>query len=103
METATLVLAQAQGGNPFLGFIPMLAVLAIFYFILIVPQRRQVKQHQAMVAALKKGDQVVTAGGIIGEIVSLTDDRVQLKSGNTTLVIERARVSRKVTDTPAAK
>lgn len=91
MNTATLLLAQAAG-NSIATFIFPLAILAIFYFILIVPQRRQLKQHQALVAALEKGDQVVTAGGIIGEITGIKDDSVQIKTGTSVVVVERARI-----------
>ena len=95
MQTELLALAQAQGSNPLLQLIFPLAILAIFYFILIVPQRRQVKEHERLVADLKKGDQVVTAGGIIGEITGIKDDAVQVKTGNSTVVVERARIVRR--------
>jgi preprotein translocase subunit YajC len=92
MHTATLLLAQAAGSNPLATLIFPLAILAIFYFILIVPQRRQLKQHQSLVQTLAKGDQVVTAGGLIGEIMALKDDSVQLKTGTATVVVERSRI-----------
>ena len=91
METATLLLAQARGANP-ATFIFPLAILAIFYFILIVPQRRQLKAHQELVAGLEKGDRVVTAGGLIGEITGIKDDQVQIKTGTSTVVVERSRI-----------
>jgi preprotein translocase subunit YajC len=70
---------------------------AVFYWLLIKPQRDERKRHQAMVAALKKGDEVVTVGGIIGTIVHVDDDRVTVKTGeNTRLVVERQKVSRLV-------
>ena len=106
MQTATLVLAQAegaQGANPILSFVPILAMLAIFYFILIVPQRRQLKAHQALVAGLKKGDRVVTAGGLVGEIMAVRDDSVQLRTGQSTVEVERGRIVRVVTATAAEK
>ena len=104
METATLVLAQAQGGGAgFLGFVPILLMLAIFYFILIVPQRRQLKEHQNLVANLKTGDEVVTAGGLIGTITGIKDDAIQLRTGGSTVVVERNRIVRVVkTTAPAA-
>jgi preprotein translocase subunit YajC len=94
METATLLLAQAQarGANSIATFIFPLAILAIFYFILIVPQRRQLKAHQELVAALEKGDKVVTAGGLIGEITGIKDDAVQIKTGTSIVVVERSRI-----------
>ena len=95
METATLLLAQARGANSIATFIFPLAILAIFYFILIVPQRRQLKAHQELVAALEKGDKVVTAGGLIGEITGIKDDQVQIKTGTSTVVVERNRIVRR--------
>ena len=92
METATLLLAQARGANSIATFIFPLAILAIFYFILIVPQRRQLKAHQELVSALEKGDKVVTAGGLIGEITGIKDDQVQIKTGTSTVVVERSRI-----------
>lgn len=74
--------------------INMLLVVAIFYFLLIVPQRREQKRHREMLAALKPGDQVVTMGGLVGEIVQLKEDQVTLKSGDARLVVERARIAR---------
>ncbi|HYJ78389.1 MAG TPA: preprotein translocase subunit YajC [Longimicrobiaceae bacterium] len=97
MHTVTMLLAQAQGGASPLGtLIFPLAILAIFYFILIVPQRRELKKHQQLVAELQRGDQVVTAGGLIGEIMGVKDDTVQLRTGTATVVVEKARVVRKV-------
>src|SRR5690349_24642242 len=94
MQTATLLLAQAPAGgaNSIATFIFPLAILAIFYFILIVPQRRQLKAHQELVEALEKGDRVVTAGGLIGEITGIKDDAVQIRTGTSTVVVERSRI-----------
>jgi preprotein translocase subunit YajC len=92
MQTATLLLAQATGTPQIATFIFPLAILAIFYFILIVPQRRQLKAHEELVAGLEKGDRVVTAGGLIGEITGIKDDAVQIKTGTSTVVVERSRI-----------
>jgi preprotein translocase subunit YajC len=92
MNTAMLLLAQATGANPLGTLIFPLAILAIFYFILIVPQRRQLKEHQSLVSALQKGDEVVTAGGLIGEITGIKDEAVQLRTGSATVVVEKSRI-----------
>lgn len=76
--------------------IQLVLIVAIFYFILILPQRREQKRHREMIEALKPGDGVVTAGGIIGEIVQLKDDRVTVKSGEARVVVERGRIAKKV-------
>ena len=55
-------------------FIPLILIFAIMYFLLIRPQQKKLKQHQSMVAALRRGDQVVTAGGLIGKVSKIKDD-----------------------------
>ncbi len=83
------------------------AIFAIFYFILIRPQQKQRKNHEALVKAVKRGDEVVTTGGIVGEVIHIRDtpaadgttsnsaeDRITIKSGESRLVIERGRIAR---------
>ncbi len=72
---ATPAYAQAAGGaGAFGSFIPLILIFAIMYFLLIRPQQKKVKDHQAMVAALRRGDQVVTQGGLIGKVTKVKDD-----------------------------
>jgi preprotein translocase subunit YajC len=97
MDIALLMLAQARGSSQLASLVMPLAIMAVFYFILVVPQRRQLKAHQALVNALEKGDQVVTAGGVIGEITAVRDDQIQIKSGTATLVVERSRIVKRTT------
>ncbi|MEO1563969.1 MAG: preprotein translocase subunit YajC [Pseudomonadota bacterium] len=71
---ATPAFAQEVGnsaGGGLAGFIPLILIFAIMYFLLIRPQQKKMKEHQAMVAALRKGDQVVTAGGVIGKVTKV--------------------------------
>lgn len=95
---AAIVLLQAAqpAGNSWISFVPMVLIFAIFWVLVFVPQRRQQKAHRELVASLAKGDQVVTAGGVIGEIVQVKDDSVMLRSGQSTLVVERERVARRL-------
>ena len=58
---------------------PLLAVGVIFYLLMIRPQQRRVKEHQALIAAVKKGDDVITAGGIRGRVTKVTDDEVEVE------------------------
>ena len=60
--------------DQFAQFIPLLLIFAIMYFLLIRPQQKKVKEHKAMVDGLRRGDQVVTAGGLIGKVVKVKDD-----------------------------
>lgn len=100
MDILLLAMLQAQEPRPqgggFLGFLPLIILFFLFWVMIIVPQRRQMKAHQEMVAALQKGDQVVTAGGLIGVITGVRDDAIELRTGNSTVIVERARVTRRV-------
>jgi len=101
-----LLQAGAGGGNPYSGIIfDVVAFAIIIYFFMWRPQQKQRRQHEDSLKALKRGDEVVTAGGIVGEVVHIRetskdgganrmDDRVTIKSGESRLVIERGRISR---------
>jgi preprotein translocase subunit YajC len=93
-----VLMAPREGGNATLVFgIQMVAIFAIFYFLLIRPQRKEQDKHRQMLEALKKGDEVITAGGIIGQVIHADQDRVTIRTAETTrLVIERARISKVV-------
>ena len=68
-----------MSGSGFAQFIPLILIFVIFYFFLIRPQQKKVKDHKQMVASLKRGDEVITSGGIIGRIERiLGDDKVDL-------------------------
>lgn len=71
--------AGGAGGAAFAQFIPLVLIFAIMYFLMIRPQQKRAKQHREMVAALKKGDQVVTQGGLIGKVVSARDDELEVE------------------------
>ncbi|HEY9037732.1 MAG TPA: preprotein translocase subunit YajC [Roseovarius sp.] len=63
-----------EGGSAFAQFIPLILIFAIMYFLLIRPQQRKLKAHRAMVENLRRGDQVVTQGGLIGKVSKVKDD-----------------------------
>lgn len=88
---ATIILQG--GGSPLGGLLIPIAFLAIFYFILIVPQRREQKRHRELIEALKKGDRVVTTGGLVGEIIGIKKDQVRLKTGDARVVVQRGRIA----------
>ncbi|MEM0977656.1 MAG: preprotein translocase subunit YajC [Pseudomonadota bacterium] len=78
--------ADAAAGNGLASFIPLILIFAIMYFLLIRPQQKKMKEHQAMVASLRKGDQVVTAGGLIGKVTKVAAEganevEVEIASG----------------------
>ena len=84
--------AQAAGGGAAGGLlIPMILVFAIMYFLMIRPQQKKIKEHQAMVAALRRGDQVVTQGGLIGKVVKVKEDNeieIELADGIKVRVVQ---------------
>ncbi|HEX6573925.1 MAG TPA: preprotein translocase subunit YajC [Gemmatimonadaceae bacterium] len=101
-----LALLQSPG-NQLLGPIFMYgAIFAIFYFILIRPGQKQRKDLDAQIRQVKRGDEIVTTGGIIGEVIHIRemtqgegksnpmDDRVTIKSGESRLIVERGRIAR---------
>jgi preprotein translocase subunit YajC len=105
MELLLLGMLQAdqQRSNPLIGAMPILIMVLLFWVMVIVPQRRQAKAHAAMVQGLQKGDQVVTAGGIIGTITAVRDDQIEVRSGTSTVIVERARVTRTISAGGPAK
>jgi preprotein translocase subunit YajC len=79
--------------------IQLVFIVAIFYFILILPQRREQKRHREMLASLRPGEQIATVGGLVGDIVQLKDDLVTIKTGDARVLIERARIARRLDPT----
>ena len=83
------------GGSGFTILIMQVAAIGlVFYFLIIRPQGQARKQHEQLLAGLKKGDEVTTSGGLIGKVKDIKDDRVTVESGTATVVIERARIVR---------
>ena len=87
--------APARRGGGIISMLPLIFLFILFWVMIIVPQRRQAKAHLEMVQALQKGDQVVTAGGIIGVITGIREDQVEVRSGSSTVVVERSKISRR--------
>ena len=83
-----------MSGSGFAQFIPLILIFVIFYFFLIRPHQKKVKEHKLMVAALKRGDEVVTSGGIVGKVEKiLGDDKVDiLISENVTVQVVQSTI-----------
>ena len=83
-----------MSGSGFAQFIPLILIFVIFYFFLIRPQQKKVKEHKLMVGALKRGDEVVTSGGIVGTVERiLGDDKVDiLISENVTVQVVQSTI-----------
>jgi preprotein translocase subunit YajC len=98
--------APQSGGATTAFFIQIAAIIAIFWFIVIRPQRKQQKELEASLMTMAKGDEVVTSGGLVGEVVHIKEtlkdgkpsgsmgDRVTIRSGESKVVVERGRIVR---------
>jgi preprotein translocase subunit YajC len=105
---ALAIMQTAPGGtSSMLPFVFQIgAMVAIFYFIIIRPQQKQRKQQESMLLALKKGDEIVTAGGIVAHVIHLQqkvtdgeskatlDDLITIRSGEAKLVVERGKIAK---------
>ena len=114
--TGAFLLLQAGGGGSGLGsygfLFQIVAILAIFYFLIIRPQQKQRRVHEEALRNLKKGDEIVTAGGIVGSVLHIKetlkdgtpqksmDDQVTIKSAESRLVVERGKIARIVIARP---
>jgi preprotein translocase subunit YajC len=83
-----------SGSGSFAQFIPLILIFVIFYFFLIRPQQKKVKDHKLMVSNLKRGDEVITSGGLIGRIEKVNeDDKIDLQvSENVTVKVIRSTI-----------
>jgi len=104
---ATPAYAQAAGGagGAFTSFVPLILIFAIMYFLLIRPQQKKMKEHKAMVEALRRGDQVVTQGGIIGKVSKVKEgDEVEVEIAEGVKVrVVRATISQVLSKTEPAE
>ncbi len=71
--------AGAEAPNPIMQFIPLILIFVIFYFMLIRPQQKRMKEHKAMLDSVKRGDEVVTSGGLIGRVTEVKDDEISVE------------------------
>ena len=91
---AALFTPSGQGGPGLSVLLFQVALIfGIFYFLIIRPQRRQRQQHEKLLASLQKGDQILTSGGIIGEVVYLKDNEITIRSGESKLVVMRTNIA----------
>jgi preprotein translocase subunit YajC len=97
---ATPAYAQAAGAAPgstqdmLIQFLPLVALVVLFYFLMIRPQQRRMKQHQATLAALKRGDNVVLSSGVIGKVVRVEDKEVGVEiATGVTVKVRKAMIS----------
>lgn len=95
---ATPAFAQEAGGagGAFASFVPLILIFAIMYFLLIRPQQKKLKDHRAMVEALRRGDTIVTQGGVIGKVMKVKEDgelEVEIAEGVRVRVVRQTIAS----------
>ena len=104
---ATPAFAQAAGGTAgaaggLISFVPILLIFVIMYFLMIRPQQKKVKEHRTMVEALRRGDQVITAGGLIGKVTKVDDQKGELEvelAPNVKVRVVRSTISQVLSKT----
>ena len=107
MNTLLLIQAAPTTGSPTLFGLPLILIQllgfgAVFYFLILRPQGTARKRHQELLATLKKGDEVLTSGGLVGRVKDMkdvelgktTETRVTIETGASTVVVERSRIIR---------
>ena len=94
-----------MSGSGFAQFVPLILIFVIFYFFLIRPQQKKVKDHKSMVSALKRGDEVITSGGIVGIIERVhEDDKIDLSiSENVTVKVVKSTIQNLLTKADTKK
>ena len=95
--------APSGGASFFIQTIPLVLVFVIFYFLMIRPQQKRMKEHQAQIMAVKKGDRVVTGGGLIGKVTKVSDTEVEVELGQGIKVQAVKSTLTQVVDPKAAK
>jgi len=94
-----------MSGSGFAQFIPLILIFVIFYFFLIRPQQKKIKEHKNMVSSLKRGDEVVTSGGVIGRIEKVLDnDKVEVQiSDNVSVQVVKSTIQSLLNNTQTKK
>ncbi len=100
LNSFTSVLADAAPApqNPVVAFLPMILMVVVFYFILIRPQQKRAKELRKLIESIKSGDEVVTAAGIVGTVITVKDKTVTLRSGDAKFEVTKGSVSEIVAD-----
>jgi preprotein translocase subunit YajC len=101
---AVLLAPSGSGGSGLSVLLFQVALIfGIFYFLIIRPQRRQQQRHKELLAALQKGDHVITSGGIVGEVLHLKENEITIRSGEAKLVVLRQNIANVVNRVEAEK
>ena len=91
---ALLMVDREGGAGSTIFMVQMVLIFAIFYFLMIRPQAKERRKHEGMLKSLKKGDEIVTSGGIIGKVVHVDENRLTVRTGeNTRITVDRGKVA----------
>lgn len=85
--------ADVGGGDALMQFLPLILMFAIFWFLLIRPQQKRAKAHKEMLSALKRGDRVISSGGLVGRIQEIDNDFVLIECGEAKLRLTRGAIA----------
>lgn len=101
--TLTPFLFGAEEPNILVSLAPLVILFGIFYLLVIRPQQKEAKRHREMVASLDRGDKIVTAGGLIGEVVKAEEEYIKVKLNDEGVVVKVAKeyIARKMDETAA--
>lgn len=98
---ALFLLAQegGQSGGGIASFLPLIVLVGVFWFMIMRPQQRRMKEHKALLSNVKQGDKVVAAGGILGTVRRVDDDQLHLQvADNVVIKVDKGSVTKKLTD-----
>lgn len=85
--------APAPQGGGIMEFLPLIALLAVFYFLILRPQQKRAKEQKSMIEALQKGDEVATIGGVLGKVTKVSEDNVSIEiADNVVIQVQKAAV-----------
>ncbi|MEP6343504.1 MAG: preprotein translocase subunit YajC [Maricaulaceae bacterium] len=90
------IIAQAgpaAGGNPIASFLPFLLIILVFYFFIIRPQNKRMKDHKNLLAAITRGDMIVTNGGLIGKVKKVADNELTVDFGGQDIKVVRSMIA----------
>ena len=95
LPVLALLMGTGEGGaGSTLSMVQRRLIAAIFYFLMIRPQAKERRKHEGMLKSLKKGDEIVTSGGIIGKVVHVDENRLTVRTGeNTRITVDRGKVA----------
>ena len=91
-QTAPAAASGAGAESTLYSLLPLVLMFVVLYFIMIRPQMKRQKEHKAMIEALAKGDEVVTAGGLLGKVTKLGESYVSIEAGNNELMVQRTAI-----------